>query len=256
MDAARFGRQYRALRIRLRKRQADVSVDSGLSRSLIAAINRGHLDGVTIGALRKATAALDANADLWLRWRGERLDRLLDEDHAAIVEAIVQRLWALGWKVEVEASFAIWGERGSVDVLAWHPESGALLVIEVKSVVPDSQATLHGLDCKARLAPDIVRDRGLPIRHVSRLLVIRDTSTSRRRIARLAATYDAARPVRGREIGRWLRRPDRSIAGLLFLPEDSQNGPGHRPQGRERVNRPRRPQRRPDPGPDDSQDGS
>ena len=71
------------------------------------------------------------------------------------LEATVRLLGRLGWTTEVEVSFAIWGERGSIDVVAFHPSLGALLVIEVKSAVADSQATLHGLDRKARLArPD------------------------------------------------------------------------------------------------------
>src|SRR5689334_9236392 len=117
MDALRFGRRYHALRIRLRLRQCDVAAAAAVSRSLIAAIDRGELDGVTLGSLRKATSALGADVDLFLRWRGERLDRLLDEDHAAIVELVVRLLRNDGWQVEVEASFSIWGERGSIDVL-------------------------------------------------------------------------------------------------------------------------------------------
>ena len=123
---------------------------------------------------------------------------------------MVRRLVRLGWRTEVEVSFSIWGERGSIDILAFHPDFAALLVIEVKSVVPDSQATLHGLDRKARLGPDIAKDRGWRPRHVSRLLVVGASATSRRRVARLAATYDAALPVRGADVRRWMARPDRS----------------------------------------------
>ena len=161
MDGIRFGRHFRALRVRLERRQSDVSADSGLSRSLIAAIDRGQIDGVTIGSLVRAAHALGAEVDVRLRWRGEQLDRLLDDAHAAVVEAMVARLRRLGWFVEVEVSFSVWGERGSIDILAFHPAFGALLVIEVKSVVTDTQATLHGLDHKARLAPQIAKDRDL-----------------------------------------------------------------------------------------------
>ena len=69
-----------------------------------------------------------------------------------------------------EVSFSVGGERGSVDVLAWHPGAGIALVVEVKSVVPDLQATLHGLDRKARIGPTLARDRGWPVRTLARLL--------------------------------------------------------------------------------------
>ena len=88
-----------------------------------------------MGALVRAAAALGGDVDVRIRWRGEHLDRLIDEAHAALVDALVGRLRRLGWIVEVEVSFAIWGERGSVDVLAFHPDFGAMLVVEVKSTV-------------------------------------------------------------------------------------------------------------------------
>jgi transcriptional regulator with XRE-family HTH domain len=240
MDMLRVGRQFRAIRIRLERRQLDVARDARLSRSLVASIDRGQLAGVTVGSLVRAAGAIGADVDLRLRWRGEALDRLLDEDHAAIVESLVRRLIAAGWKVAVEVTFSKWGERGSIDVLGWYPPTGALLVVEVKSVVPDSQATNHGLDRKVRLAPELARDRGWRVDHVSRLLVIGDGATSRRRIARLAATYDVAFPTRGAAVRSWLRNPVGSIAGILFIAYGSQPGIRRSRRGRERVRRQRK----------------
>ena len=245
MDGLRFGRQYRALRIRMRLRQGDVATLAGVSRSLIAAIDRGQLDGVTLGSLRRATSALGAEIDLLLRWRGERLDRLVDEHHAALVEVVVRILREGGWQVATEVSFSIWGERGSIDVLAFHPLQRVLLVVEVKSVVPDSQETLHRLDQKTRLGPVIGRDREWDATNVSRLLAIGESSTSRRRIARLAGTYDVAFPDRGRGVRRWLREPRDRMSGLLFLSDDSHDGRNQRSTARERVRRPGCPPNRP-----------
>lgn len=244
MDGLRFGRQFRALRIRLERRQGDLVGLSGLSRSSIASIDRGDIDGVTVGALVRAARALGADVDVRLRWRGEQLDRLVDEAHAAVVETTVVLLKRHGWIVEVEVSFAIWGERGSIDVVGFHPAFGALLIIEVKASVPDSQATIHGLDRKTRLGREIVAGHHWEIRHVSRLLVVSATATSRRRIARLAATYYAALPARGATVRRWLARPVEPLAGLLFVANDS-HGATRRPAlGRERVRRRRSPESR------------
>ena len=237
MDALRFGRHYRALRIRLDRRQSDVAHDSGLSRSLIASIDRGELDGVSVGSLVRAAAALGADVDIRLRWRGEQLDRLVDEAHAGLVDSFLARLRRCGWIADVEVSFSVWGERGSVDILAFHPSHGALLIVEVKSVVADTQATLHGLDRKARLARDIVGDRDWAIRTVSRLLVVGATATSRRRVARLESTYGAALPARGPIVRRWLEQPTSHLAGLLFVAFDSHDGARRRSLARERVRR-------------------
>jgi transcriptional regulator with XRE-family HTH domain len=237
VDGLRFGRQFRALRIRLERRQTDLAGPSGLSRSLIASIDRGEIDGVTVGALVRAARALGADVDIRLHWRGEQLDRLIDEAHAAVVEATVLLLKRNGWTVEVEVSFAIWGERGSIDVVGFHPAFGALLIIEVKASVPDSQATIHGLDRKTRLAREVVADRHWEIRQVSRLLVVSATATSRRRVTRLAATYDTALPARGSTVRKWLGHPIGPLAGLLFVANDSHGATRRAAPGRERVRR-------------------
>jgi hypothetical protein len=239
VDGLRFGRQFRGLRVWLDQRQSDVSARAHVSRSLVAAIDRGDLDGVTVGSLVRVAGALGADVDIRMRWRGEQLDRLLDEAHAAVVDATVARLVRHGWLAEVEVSFSIWGERGSIDILAFHPSSGCLLVVEAKSVVPDSQSTLHGLDRKSRLARDIVRDRPWAIRSVSRLLVVGASATSRRRVARLATTWDVALPARGSTVRRWLAAPTGSIAGLLFVAVDSHGGTRRPRAARERVRKPK-----------------
>jgi hypothetical protein len=157
--------------------------------------------------LDRLVAGLGARLDVGVRWRGEGLDRLLDQAHAGLVDQVVTILGRHEWEVVVEASFAISGERGSIDVLAFHPNSGTVLVIDVKSVVPDSQATLYTLDRKVRLAPKIALERGWTSRAVSRLLVVGEGTTARRRVMHLTATYDAALPIRGAAVKSWLRHP-------------------------------------------------
>ena len=61
----------------------------------------------------------------------------------------------------------------------------SLLVIEVKSVVPDLQAMLVTLDRKGRLAREIARDRGWQARTITRLLILPDDRTARRRVEEL-----------------------------------------------------------------------
>jgi hypothetical protein len=134
-----------------------------------------------------------------------------------------------GWIATPEVTFQVAGERGSIDILAWHPGPRTLLVIEVKSVVPDIQATVGGLDRKARLAPTIARERGWSPEHVARLLVLPDDRTSRRRIGAFASTFDRSLPARTGAVKRWLARPDRPLAGVMFLSDLP------RVQGRQRI---------------------
>ena len=233
-----LGKSFRALRIRRGLRQTDLARLANVSRGMISKIERGEIAAVPLGVLRAVASALGASLDLKLRWHGEGLDRLLDEAHARLVDATVVMLREAGWDAAVEVSFSIWGERGSIDVLAWHAATGSLLVIEVKSVVPDSQAMLHGLDRKARLAPQLADNRGWECRDVGRLLVVGESSTARQRISRLGATYDTALPDRNVEVRRWIRKPDGSLKGLLFLRNAPVGGTKRPSTARERIRRP------------------
>ncbi len=50
------------------------------------------------------------------------------------------------WLAQPEVSFAIYGERGVIDILAFHPRSRALLVIELKTGIVDVQALIGTVD--------------------------------------------------------------------------------------------------------------
>jgi transcriptional regulator with XRE-family HTH domain len=217
----------------------DLAAKARVSASAISRIERGRIDQLTVDKLRCVSEALDASLDIRLRWNGEGLDRLLDQAHAELVESLVRLLRAAGWEVEVESSFALGGERGSIDVFAYHSGRRMVLVVEVKSVVPDSQATMYGLDRKSRLAPQIARAKGWDCRGVARLLVIGDSSTSRRRIGQLSSTYGTAFPMVGRSAARWIRDPDGPISGLLFLPYSRRVTAGKPTTGVQRVRRSR-----------------
>jgi transcriptional regulator with XRE-family HTH domain len=241
MDPVRLGRQYRALRHRQRLRQDDLSDRTGLSRSEIGRAERGQAERLRLSTLDRMAIALGARLEVRLSWNGEALDRLLDAAHAARVEQVVGRLTAAGWECAVEASFNIRGERGSVDAIAFHRQSGTLVVIEVKSVVPDVQATLMTLDRKARLGPWIASGLGWQTRAVGRVLAVAESRTSRRRVELHAASFAAALPDRTVAVKAWLRHPAGKpvIRGLWFLSSD------HRPAARHRVPAPQAEAERP-----------
>jgi hypothetical protein len=179
-----------------------------VSRPVISRIEHGDLGGVSVRSLTRVVEALDASADLAVRWRGEQLDRLIDADHARIVEGVVSLLESLGWMTRVEVSFNHYGDRGRVDVLAMHAPSRTLVVAEAKSAIGDTQDTLGRLDVKVRLGPMLASSVGWeePARIVP-ALVIADSRVSRRVVAEhegLFARFD----VRGRAALAWLRRPE------------------------------------------------
>ena len=162
----------------------------------------------------RVAAELEIGVDVIPRWKGEALDRLLDEAHSRLVEALLRRYVAAGWEVAVEVSFSIDGERGSVDVCAFERSLGLISVNEVKSVVPDGQAAIHALDRKSRLAIRIAADRGWAASRVVRFLVIGDDRTARRRIEGHEPMFRAAFPLFGREALRWIDDPAGSLAAV------------------------------------------
>jgi transcriptional regulator with XRE-family HTH domain len=239
MDTVRLGRSIRALRLRHGWRQADLASAAGVSRPVVSRMERGELRRSSIGSIESVCRALDADLDIRVRWHGEGLDRLLDQVHAGIVDRFVRFMRAAGWEVAVEVTFNEYGDRGSIDVLCWQVARRALLVGEIKSVVADAQGTLSPLDRKARLGAKIGRSRGWDPLTVSRVLVVRDGSTNRRRVDDLAATFDAVLPDRAIAFRKWIRDPVGSVAALVFFPDAPQKSTRRDGSGWQRVSRPR-----------------
>ncbi len=151
---------------------------------------------------------MEIRLDLTPRWHGGELDRLLDAHHARLAGAVSHDLAAARWLVTPEASFSIYGERGSIDLLAWHTPTRALLVVEVKTEVVDLQDLLSTVDRKKRLATRIAAERGwLAASGVSVWVVVSESRTNRRRLAAHRALLRTAYPLDGRTIGAWLRAP-------------------------------------------------
>jgi transcriptional regulator with XRE-family HTH domain len=222
VDVVRFARGLRALRLRRGWRQQDLADAAGISRGAIARIEQGQANRVTVATLERILAALEARLVCRIDWRGEQLDRLLDHSHAEVVDWLVRWLRKAGWECATEVSFNVYGERGSIDILAFHPLARVVLVVEVKSSIGDVQATLMVLDRKSRLAVRLARERGWEAQSAARLLAVRRSSTARRRVMEFEAIFANAFPVRGRAVRRWLQRPaGRGISGLWFVSPES-----------------------------------
>jgi transcriptional regulator with XRE-family HTH domain len=236
VDTVRTGRQLRALRHRQRLTQDDVAERSGMSRSQVGRAERGRADELRLVQLGRIARALGARLDLRVNWNGEALEQAAGRRargdrrrrHRDLGNA---RLGNRGRGLIQRAC-----ERGSIDILARHPPSNLILVVEVKSVVPDVQAMVMTLDRKARLAPIVARGLGWPFAGIARVLVVSESRTSRRRVEAHGALFDSAFPARTVEVRRWLAHPDARTAlrGIWFLSS------GRPAAARHRVSRPSR----------------
>ncbi len=217
MTDQRVGAALRAIRIRKGWRQSDLARKAGVSASSVSMIERGHLDAVSVRVFRRVAAALDVRAEvsIWLT-HGE-LDRLLNAGHAALHEQIARHLGSLpGWLHAPEVSFAIYSERGVIDILAFHEPSGSLLVIELKTELVSLEDLLTTMDVRMRHASKIARERGWRATTVSAWVVLAESRTNRRRVAAHAAALRSAFPRDGHALRAWLLRPSGSIRGLSF----------------------------------------
>jgi len=245
---SRLGAAVRRVRQANGWRQADVAALAGISDSTISRIEHGVVDEIRVGTIRAVASALEIRLELVPRWRGGDLDRLVNRAHSVLHESVAEafrRRWP-AWVLNPEATFSIYGERGAIDILAWHPGRRAVLVIELKTDVVDVNELLGTLDRKRRLARKVASERGWPAVSAGAWLIISDSATNRRRAAAHGAMLDAALPDRRGAVHRWLRDPVGDVAARSFW-SDSHRA-GVRPRDRS-VRRVRPARASVDPGP-------
>jgi transcriptional regulator with XRE-family HTH domain len=213
-----LSRAVRHLRRRQGWRQADLGARAAVSGPTISRIERGLIRGVPLGTIERVAEALGATVDVTMRWQGEQLDRLLDAAHASIEAQTAAFLASSGWSVRPEVSFNHYGDRGRVDLLAFHPGSGVVLVIEVKGSIGDLQDALGRLDVKLRLGRSLAHASGWAgVRAIVPAFVLADNRTIRRTIALHAAIF-ARFTLRGRSAQAWVRRPSLPApSGVLWF---------------------------------------
>jgi transcriptional regulator with XRE-family HTH domain len=198
--------------------QADLARRAGVSQSMVSRIECGRLAGLDLGSIEAVAAGLGAWLHVELRWRGSQLDRLLDARHARLVGLVAEVLIGRGWQVALEYSFNHFGERGSVDVLAWHPERRALLLVEVKTRIVDLQDLLASMHRKRRVVPGLLtRERGWKPGHVGSVLVLPDATVHRSAVARHSSIFDVELTGRTRDVARWLDLPESELRAIWFV---------------------------------------
>jgi transcriptional regulator with XRE-family HTH domain len=208
MDDQRLGSLLRAVRIRRRLRQEDVAAAAGVDRSWVSRIERGHLGTVSTGRLRAIAGVLEVGLEIVPTWRGGEVARVVNERHSRLHELFAAHLARTpGWEFATEVSLSSWGERGVIDILAWHAALRLLLVVELKTEIPDPAGVIAQVDRYRRLAPGIGRDRGWDATSVATWVLVAESDMNRRQLARHRVMLRNAFPLDGRTLGRWLRDP-------------------------------------------------
>jgi transcriptional regulator with XRE-family HTH domain len=218
----RLASVIRTLRIRKGWRQDDLAAAAGATRASVMKVEHSRAGDLPLARTRAICAALDVRLDMVPRWRGGDLDRVLNARHSAMAESVAVAFGRLpGWIIRPEVSFSIYGERGVIDFVAWHPVRRALLLLELKTGLVDVGEPLATADRRRRLAPRIGREQGWDPVVVGSWIAILDTSTNADRIRRHRELLRTAFPAGGRPMSRWLRNPSGPISSLSLrsIPE-------------------------------------
>ena len=239
MDDVRIGNTLRAIRIHRRLRQVDVARRAGVQREVVGRLERGGLGRVKHDTFRAVAVALGIRVDVQLRWRGGDLDRVLNSAHADLHESVVGHLATrAGWVWRPEVSFSIYGERGVIDILAWHEGTRSLLIIELKTELVDPQELTATMDRRVRLGPRIAAQFGWKPASVSVWVAFSDTRTNHRRVLRHSGLLRTAFPADGHMMRTWLQRPGGRISALSFWTDVAPGAARRTPGQAKRVRQP------------------
>jgi transcriptional regulator with XRE-family HTH domain len=145
-----------------------------------------------------------------------------DEAHARCVAFVARRLERAGFLVATEVDVGTDRWPGFADVLAFHPGSHVLYVIEVKTEIHDLGEIDRQLGVAERGAWAAAHHRGWRPRRVSGVLLVLATDENDRRLVQHRAIFDRQYRVRSREL-EWLlggdpgTEPERGARGLAMI---------------------------------------
>jgi hypothetical protein len=114
-------------------------------------------------------------------------------------------------------SFSIYGERGVIDILAWHEATRSLLIIELKTELVDPQGLVATMNRRVRLGRRIAREQGWDPISISAWVILSEGSTNRRLVKRHAGLLRSAFPTEGRAMRHWVNQPGEAIFRAEFL---------------------------------------
>jgi len=215
----RIGGIVKDLREAIRWSQRELSSRSGVSQSLISAIENGRVSALTFRTVVRLVEAMGGRlvVDVARPFLGDRpLQR--DAVHARCVAFVAARLRAAGWLVATEVEIGADRSRGWIDVLAYDPRTGYVLVIEIKTEVQDLGGIERSLGWYEREAWSAARRRSWRPARVRGCLLLLATTVNDERVRQNRSSFSTGFPVRWRSLAEIVAgRPDpegtdRSIA--------------------------------------------
>lgn len=179
--------------------QRELSRRSGVSQAELCRIERGRARELRTTVLDRLFVALGVR--YWLRTEAPRVIRpQADFVHARCSAHVTRRLASSGWLVEREVEIGNDRFRGWIDILTFHPGSGVLLVIEVKTEIHDVGDIERTMNWYEREAVRAARRFGWAATSVESALVVLASEANDERILGSSHVFATAFPGRARAL--------------------------------------------------------
>jgi len=201
------GQHVRTLRLAIGWSQEALASRAGISQSHVSRIERAARPDVTFATAESLLRALGARLVIGVDapYLADRRSQH-DPAHARLVAVVLARLRRSGWNGVMEVEVGGDRSRGWIDVVAFHPASRAVLVIEVKTEIHDLGSIVRTLTWYEREAWAAARRLGWrPAIVAGCLLLLATEANDARATANRAALADAF-PGRARDLQACLDR--------------------------------------------------
>lgn len=190
-----------SLRDALGLTQQELGRRAGTSQAMVSAIENARIGDVTFSRAERLLAVMGARLVISVDapFLGDR-QRQRDPAHARCSAHVKARLRRAGWQVATEVEVGADRSRGWIDVLAWHPRSGLLLVIEIKTEIHDLGAIERSLGWYEREAWQASRRLGWRAQGSMSCLLLLATEANDLRVAANREPFSIGFPVRARHL--------------------------------------------------------
>jgi transcriptional regulator with XRE-family HTH domain len=200
VSGIRLGIIIRDLRTALRWSQRDLSLRSGVSQSWVCAVERGRATDVTLATADRLLAAMGAELNLRAVAPFLADSRQRDPAHAQCVAHVARRLQGAGWRIATEVEIGSDRSKGWIDILAWHPNTGVVLMIEVKTELLDLGSIERTMNWYLREAWSAARRLGWRPTRVRGCLLVLSTEVVEQRIRENRDTLGRVFPIRAQAL--------------------------------------------------------
>ena len=146
-------------RARLGLTMTQLAERAGISRQMVALVEGGSANP-TLEVMSRLVDALGIRLELVERGPVAIVARVHDEGHARMSAYVERRLTRLGWLVAREVRIEDGRYLGWIDLLAYHPATRTLLVIEIKTRLADIGGLERTVDWYGRVAWSAARKLG------------------------------------------------------------------------------------------------